>query len=153
MYVAASKRLTHEGARKIVAVAIEQARAAKIMISCCVVDAGGHIVALERMDGARAHTPQICMAKAYTAVVMERPSSMLHQWASGEPVYFNQVARMGHQPVVATQGGIPIKKNGEIIGGLGVGGGTAEDDQKICEEALKELGYELDFVGFNRITK
>ena len=146
-------RMTLEAAKQLVAAVQARARQMNRPFTCAVMDHGGFLLALERMDGARALTPQICMAKAYTAVVMERPSSMLHQWASGEPVYFNQVARMGHQPVVATQGGIPIKKNGEIIGGLGVGGGTAEDDQKICEEALKELGYELDFVGFNRITK
>ena len=144
-------RMTLEAARRLIAAVQAKAREMNRPMTAAVMDAGGFLLALERMDGTRALTPQICMAKAYTAVVMERPSNMLHKWAEGEPVYFNQVARMGHQPVVATQGGMPIKKDGEIIGGLGVGGGTAEDDQKICEEALRELGYELDFVAFNRI--
>ena len=56
MYVTTTKRLTHEGARKMIATAIDQARAAKIAISCCVVDAGGQVITLDRMDGAPFHT-------------------------------------------------------------------------------------------------
>ena len=64
MYIADAKRLTHEGARKMMAVAIEKAKAAKIAISCCIVDAGGHVVVLERMDGGRFHTLHSCTTKA-----------------------------------------------------------------------------------------
>ena len=56
MYIADAKRLTHEGARKMMATAIDKAREAKIAISCCIVDAGGHVIVLERMDGGRFHT-------------------------------------------------------------------------------------------------
>ncbi|MCC6474885.1 MAG: heme-binding protein [Burkholderiales bacterium] len=146
-------RITLEAARRLVAAAQEKARAQDRPITVAVVDAGGFLVALERMQGARPLTPQICTAKAYTAVVMERPSAMLRGWAEHEPVFFNQVARMGQQPIVATQGGIPIKQDGELIGGMGVAGSTAEDDQKMCEEALRACGYELDFAAFNRVAK
>ena len=50
MYIADAKRLTHEGARKMMATAIEEARKANIAISCCIVDAGGHVVIRERME-------------------------------------------------------------------------------------------------------
>ena len=53
MYIADAKRLTHEGARKMMATAIDKAREAKLAISCCITDAGGHVIVLERMDGGK----------------------------------------------------------------------------------------------------
>jgi len=60
---------------------------------------------------------------------------------------------MGQHPIVATDGGVPIKRAGELLGGLGVAGGTGPEDQQICEEVLRGLGYELDFEQFNKIRK
>jgi glc operon protein GlcG len=54
MFVAESKRLTHQGAKKIMATAVELASQAKIAISCAIVDAGGHVILIERMDGGHA---------------------------------------------------------------------------------------------------
>ena len=56
MFVADSKRLTYQGAKKIMATAVELAGQAKIAISCAIVDAGGHVILIERMDGGRFHT-------------------------------------------------------------------------------------------------
>jgi uncharacterized protein GlcG (DUF336 family) len=53
MFVAESKRLTYQGAKKIMATAVELATQAKIAISCTIVDAGGHVILVERMDGGR----------------------------------------------------------------------------------------------------
>src|ERR1041384_2514666 len=75
MYIADTKRLTHDGARKMMATAIEQARAVKIAISCCIVDAGGHVVVLERMDGGRFHTLHSCTTKAVCAASNRRPTT------------------------------------------------------------------------------
>ncbi|MDE2250166.1 MAG: heme-binding protein [Gammaproteobacteria bacterium] len=122
-------------------------------VTIAVVDTGGFLVALERMDGARPLQPSIATAKAYSAAIMQRPSLMLKGWADSQPGFFAQVARMGHHPIVATDGGVPIKRAGAIIGGLGVAGGTGPEDQQICEEVLRGLGYELDFEQFNRIRK
>src|SRR5262249_26521122 len=97
--------------------------------------------------------PSIAAAKAYTSAVMQRPSKMLKGWAESQPGFFAQVATMGHHPIVATEGGMTIKKGGQIIGGLGVSGGTGDEDQDICDAALQALGYEGDFVDFNSIKK
>src|SRR5258706_16193719 len=64
MYVAESKRLTHQGAKKIMATAVDMANQAGIAISCAIVDAGGHNILLERMDGGRFHTVQSRTTKA-----------------------------------------------------------------------------------------
>ena len=138
-------------AKKIVDAASRRATELNKPITIAVVDSGGFIVALERMDGARPLQPSIATAKAYTAAVMQRPSLMLKGWADSQPGFFAQVATMGLHPIVATEGGIPIKQRGQLIGGLGIAGGTGPEDQQLCEAVLKELGYDLDFEQFNRI--
>jgi uncharacterized protein GlcG (DUF336 family) len=132
-------------AKELVKLAQEQALQYKKAISVAIVDGGGFLVLIERQDGARPLTPSIAISKAYTAAVMQRPIKMLKQWAEHEPVFFSQVATMGMYPLVATEGGVTIKRDGEIIGGIGVSGGRAEEDQAICDGALTAAGYELDF--------
>jgi uncharacterized protein GlcG (DUF336 family) len=145
--------LSLKAARDIVALAQERARSIKKPISAVVVDTGGFLVALERMDGARPLTPNIALAKAYTAAVMQRPGKMLKGWAESQPGFFAQVSRMGHQPIVATEGSVTIKKDGVLLGGLGVSGGTGDEDQQICEEALAMAGYDTSFAEWNPISE
>ena len=113
--------------------------------SVAVVDYGGYLVAAERMDGARPMTPSIALAKAYSAAVMQRPTRMLRGWADSDPVFFSQVARMGHQPIVATLGGYTLKRDGQIIGGVGISGGSAEEDEQIVRAIVEAAGFETDF--------
>jgi uncharacterized protein GlcG (DUF336 family) len=143
--------LSLEAARALVAAAQAEARKLNKPMTVAVVDAGGFTVAVDRMDGARPLTPSIATAKAYTAAVMQRPSKMLKQWAESQPVFFNQVATMGHHPIVATDGGVTIKKDGVLLGGIGISGGTGEEDQQVCEAALAATGYQLDFAEWNKV--
>ena len=114
-------------------------------LSIAVVDYGGFIVLIERMDGARPMTADIALSKAYSAAVMPRPTEMLENWRNSDPVFFTQVGRMGHRPIVATKGGVTIKRGGDILGGLGISGGSPDEDQQICVDVLKAAGFELDF--------
>src|SRR5260370_38607119 len=113
-----------------------------------VVDTGGFVVSIDRMDGPRPLQPSIATAKAYTAAVMQRPSAMLKGWCDSQPQFFAQVSPMGHQPIVATGGGMTLRMDGVLMGGLGIAGGTGAEDQQIAEETLREAGYELDFEQF-----
>jgi len=140
-------------ARRIVEAVRERALALDKPLTVAIVDAGGYLITVDRMDGARPLQPSIATAKAYTAAVMQRPAVMLKGWAESQPGFFAQVSRMGHQPVVATEGGVPIKRGGMLIGGLGIAGGTGPEDQQVCEEVLGTLGYELDFEQFNRLRR
>ncbi|MEU4241693.1 heme-binding protein [Actinoplanes sp. NPDC026619] len=114
-------------------------------LSIAVVDAGGFLLCVKRSDGARPLTPNIAIAKAYSSAVMERPTRMLKAWAESNPGFFASLSTMGAQPIVATEGGVTIKRDGEVIGGLGISGGTGEEDQQVCDEVLGALGYELQF--------
>lgn len=137
--------LALDDARQLIALAQEHAAEYGKAITVAVVDAGGFLVAIERQDGARPLTPSIATSKAYSAAVMQRPTNMLKAWAESDPTFFTQVASMGMQPIVATEGGVTIKRDGKLVGGLGVSGGRPEEDQAICEAALTAAGYELAF--------
>jgi len=114
-------------------------------LSIAVVDYGGFVVLIERMDGARPMTPDIALSKAYSAAVMQRPTEMLENWRDSDPVFFTQVGRMSQRPIVATKGGYTLKRDGAILGGIGISGGSPDEDQQICEHVLRAAGFELDF--------
>jgi uncharacterized protein GlcG (DUF336 family) len=114
-------------------------------LSIAVVDYGGFVVLIERMDGARPMTPDIALSKAYSAAVMQRPTEMLENWRNSDPVFFTQVGRLGHRPIVATKGGFTLKRDGAFLGGIGISGGSPDEDQQICEDVVRAAGFDLDF--------
>lgn len=139
--------LTLDAADAIADAVIGRAQALGKAVSVAVVDAGGFPVSIRRSDGARPLTPDIARAKAYTAAVMQRPGRMLKKWQESQPVFFSQLSQLpgAAMPIMAADGSVTVKKNGVIIGGLGVAGGTADEDQRIADETLDSLGYELEF--------
>ena len=146
MFVTMAKRLTHEGARKMVATAIEQARAAKISISCCVVDAGGQVIALDRMDGAPFHTIHSCGTKAVCSSSTKRKTSA--KGAVGQTLDVAHALGLtlaaGAARWTAMEGGVPIIVDGECVGGIGVSGGDWETDQRIAQTAVESIGAKGD---------
>src|ERR1700744_4516196 len=115
MYIADAKRLTHDGAKKMVPVSIHKASAAGISVSCCIVDAGGHVVVLERMDGGRFHTLHSCTTKAVCAASNRRPTSA--KGAVGQDLDVTHALGLalaaGPERWTAMEGGVPILANGE----------------------------------------
>jgi uncharacterized protein GlcG (DUF336 family) len=81
---------------------------------------------------------------------MQRPGKMLKKWQESQPVFFSQLSQLpgASMPIMAADGSVTIKKDGEIIGGLGIAGGTADEDQQIADEVLASLGYELEFAAW-----
>lgn len=137
--------ISYADARALVDAAREHGVRAGRALSLAVVDYGGFVVLVERMDGARPMTPDIALAKAYSAAVMQRPTVMLEKWRDSDPVFFNQVGRMGLHPIVATAGGYALKRDGVIVGGFGVSGSSPEQDQQICEAVVAAAGFATDF--------
>src|SRR5689334_12226999 len=141
MYIADSKRLTHDGAKKMMAVAIDEARKAGVAISCCIVDAGGHVVILERMDGGRFHTLHSCTTKAVCAASNRRPTTA--KGAVGQDLDVTHAIGLalaaGPERWTAMEGGVPILSDGECIGGVGVSGGDWETDLRIARLAVEAI--------------
>src|SRR5262249_53227677 len=142
MYVADSKRLTHAGAKKIVDTAVAKARQAGIAISVAVADAGGHLVALERMDGGRFHTLHSATTKAVCAASNKRPTTM--KGAVGQDLDVTHALGLalaaGPQRWTAMEGGAPVLVGGECIGGIGISGGDFATDERIAREAVEAIG-------------
>ncbi len=137
--------LPFSDARTLVDGARAQAHELGKALSIAVVDYGGFVVLVERMDGARPMTPEIALSKAYSAAVMQRPTAMLENWRQSDPVFFTQVGRMGQRPIVATKGGYTLKRDGAILGGIGISGGSPDEDERICTEVVRAAGFDLDF--------
>ena len=142
MYIASGKRLTHAGAKKMVATAIEDASAAGIAISVAVTDAGGHLLALERMDGGRFHTVHSATTKAVCAASNRRATSP--HGAQAQPLDVAHAVGLalaaGPERWTAMEGGCPILLEGECVGGIGVSGGDWQTDERIARHAVEAIG-------------
>src|SRR5262245_28562923 len=133
MFVADAKRLTHAGAKTMIDTAVAEARAAGIAISCAVVDAGGHLIALERMDGGRFHTLHSATTKAVCAASNKRVTTA--KGAVGQDLDSSHALGLalaaGPERWTAMEGGAPVLVGGECIGGIGVSGGDWATDERI----------------------
>src|SRR5205807_5657609 len=125
MYTAQTKRLTGDGARMMMTTAVAKARDAGISVSIAIVDAGGHVILLERMDGGRFHTVHSATTKAVCAASNKRPTSS--HGAQGQALDLAHALGLalaaGPERWTAMEGGCPVVVEGECIGGVGVSGG------------------------------
>ena len=101
-----------------------------------VVDTGGHLVALERMDGASFVTAEIATGKAYTAVAFKAPSADLAKRFEGRDQFTASIGVATHGRFTLGMGGIPVTVDGEVVGAIGASGGTGEQDVAVVEAAL-----------------
>jgi glc operon protein GlcG len=126
--VASKTALTLEGARQILGAAVAEARRSQAGGAIAVVDDGGHLVALERLDGTFAAAAGISIGKARTAAMFKLPTKR-----------FEDVIQSGRTAMVALgdftplQGGVPIVVDGQVVGGIGVSGAaSAAQDEEIA---------------------
>jgi glc operon protein GlcG len=142
MYVADSKRLTAAGAKRMMATAIERAQKDGIAIVVAIVDNGGHILLLERMDGGRFHSVHSALAKAVCAASNRRSTGP--RGAQGQALDVQHALGLaldaGPERFTAMEGGYPIIVGGECIGGIGVAGGTFEFDEEVAKAAIEAIG-------------
>jgi uncharacterized protein GlcG (DUF336 family)/quercetin dioxygenase-like cupin family protein len=93
-----------------------------------VVDDGGHLLVLERLNDTQVASVDVGIAKARTAAIFRRPSKVFEdQVASG------RVAALGLPGAVPLQGGVPITFEGQVIGAIGVSGNTPQEDEDIAK--------------------
>ena len=142
MYVADAKRLTAAGAKKMMAAAIAGAEKAGIAVSVAIVDAGGNIMLVERMEGGRFHTVHSATTKAVCAASNRRPTTS--QGAVGQSLDVAHAIGLalaaGPERWTAMEGGCPVLFGGECVGGIGIAGGSWEHDQNLAREAVESIG-------------
>lgn len=114
------------------------AKAAKlgIKVTVAVVDEGGHLIALSRMDGAIPLSPQLAEAKAVGAAMFLRDGEALAKMAQDRPGFFSAADRMVRVPLIPGLGSVLIKEDAKIIGAVGVSGGRPDQDLECAEAGL-----------------
>jgi len=117
-----------------------EADARGLALACGVVDAGGHIVASQRMDGAALGAMRLAIGKAYTAVLWGTRSGdfMTSTQPGGDDWGFNATDAR----IVVYAGGVPLLVGGRLIGAAGASGGTAEEDEACVTAAALSLGFD-----------
>jgi glc operon protein GlcG len=142
MYVTSGKRLTTDGARKMMATAMDLAKQAGTAVSVAITDAGGHLILLERMDGGRFHTVHSATTKAVCAASNKRMTSA--RGAQAQPLdaahALGLALAAGPERWTAMEGGCPVIADGECIGGIGVAGGDWTTDERIAQQAVESIG-------------
>jgi glc operon protein GlcG len=141
MYISDAKRLTAAGARKIVDAALARARQENIAITVAVVDAGGHLLLLERMDGGKFHSVHSATTKAVCAASNRRTTGATGAVGQSLDVLhaLGLALAAGPERWTAMEGGCPIMAGGECIGAVGVAGGNWEFDERVAKEAAASI--------------
>jgi glc operon protein GlcG len=129
--------LTLAEANQIVQGALDGARAMNIRISVAVCDAGGRLIAFNRMDGAIWGSVYGSQGKAIASAGFARPSGELAERA-GSPIIQGIVAAEGGH-MIPSQGAVPIIRNGGVEGACGVGGGTSQQDEDCARAGIAKV--------------
>jgi len=124
--------LTLEEAKNIIAAAEKTAKSIDQPMNIAVVDDGGNLVAHVRMDGAWIGSVDISINKAWTARAFDTETGDLGKNSQPGKQFFG-IHTTNHGRVIIFAGGIPLKRKGKVVGGIGVSGGTGEQDQKVAE--------------------
>jgi uncharacterized protein GlcG (DUF336 family) len=129
--------LTLVEANQIVQATVDKARELNIRISVAVCDAGGRLMAFNRMDNAIWASAYGCQGKAVASAAFGRPSGELAERAGSPTIQGIMVAEGGH--MIPGQGAVPIIRNGVLEGACGVGGGTAQQDEDCARAGVAKL--------------
>ena len=126
--------LTLEMAEQAVRAAQAKARALGSPMTVTVVDEAGRLVLSARGDGTGFLTPETSKAKAMAAAAFRKSTTELGDLVTKGGAFWRSVTSVVEGQVLPSPGGSPIVKSGRVIGGIGCGGGTGEQDQ-VCSDA------------------
>jgi uncharacterized protein GlcG (DUF336 family) len=127
--------ITLEQARSIIAAAEEKAREIGQPMNVAVVDQGRDLKAFARMEDAWLGSIDIAINKAFTSASFLMPTLDLAEMTQpGQPLYGLDTTNNGR--VVNFAGGIPLERDGEVVGAVGVSGGTVDQDQEVAEAGV-----------------
>jgi glc operon protein GlcG len=122
--------LTLDTAKKIAAAAEAEAKKRGATVVIAVVDDGGYLLVLERLDDTQVASVDVGIAKARTAAIFRRPSGVFE-----DQVKNGRIAALALPGAVALKGGVPIVVDGKVIGAVGVSGNSPQEDEDIARAA------------------
>ena len=132
--------LTLEMAEKAVKAAQVKARELGITMTVTVVDAAGRLVLSARGDGTGFFTPETSRAKAVAAAAFRRPTKDMAKLRESAPAFWSNVAAVLGGEALPSIGAVPLFSGGTLIGAVGCGGGTGEQDHLCAEAGAAALG-------------
>jgi len=135
--VAYGPPITLEQAKKVMAAAEAEARKSNWNVVISVIDSGGHLVSMQRLDGTQLGSIEVARQKAYSAVLYRRPTKVFEDGVSQGGLNLRLLKLEGASPF---EGGVPIMVDGKIVGAVGVSGVTSAQDGQIARagaEAMK----------------
>lgn len=125
----------HEEARQIIAAAVQKAGEIGTPMNIAVMDAGMNLVAFERMDDAWVLSIDIAIGKAYTSAGRGLSTRDIGEKAQpGQPLFGVNTTNDGR--VVTFPGGLPLTRDGEVVGAIGVSGGPVDQDEEVAEAGV-----------------
>ncbi len=127
--------LTLAEANRMVQAAVAKSDELGVKVSIAVCDAGGNLLAFNRMEGASAVSATVAQGKAAASAGFGRPSGGLQ---ADSPVIQAVIAAMGGRMLPA-QGAVPVQKGGELVGAIGGSGATAQQDEECAQAGLAAL--------------
>ena len=131
-------KITLENALSMIKASEEKAKAIAVPVVITVVDQGCHFIAMHRMDNSPIGCIQISSGKAYTAAVLKLPTHVFTNLCQPGQELFGINTINGGQFVVFG-GGFPVVDEDEVIGAIGVSGGSVEQDMQIAEAGLESI--------------
>src|SRR6185437_3886097 len=133
------KRLSLDEAQILIEGAAAKARDIDVPMCIAVTDESGHLIRFDRMDGGKISSISIAIDKAFTGAAARRGTHIYNELCvPGKPTFGIHVTNEGHFSIIG--GGLPVWVGGEIVGGIGVSSGSADQDQ-LCAEAAIEYFY------------
>jgi glc operon protein GlcG len=134
-------RMTLEGARTIIAAVEHKAASMNLKVNVAVVDDGGHLLSFDRMDGARPASGYTSLTKAITAATFRQPTGPLPAGTTNPDPLLNlslqNAALASGGKITTLYGGVPVDVDGQVIGGVGVGGGTGDQDAQVARAGIE----------------
>jgi uncharacterized protein GlcG (DUF336 family) len=130
--------LTLADARRIIAAAEQKATDIGQPMNIAVVDAGGNLLAFERMENAWLGSIDISIKKAWTSRAFDIATKDLAKLAQSGDEFFG-IHASNDGKVMIFAGGVPLKQNGKVVGGIGVSGGMGKQDQAVAEAGAAAL--------------
>jgi uncharacterized protein GlcG (DUF336 family) len=131
--------LTLDEALRLLAAARTSAEGVGVPMSFAVMDAGGHLLALARMDDALWVTADVAQGKAWTAAAYGVPTTVQKEKMMPMPIFATSITAMTHGRFTPQTGGVPVFRDGVLVGGLGGSGGTGDQDEAACAAAVEAV--------------
>ncbi len=127
--------LTLQEAQNVISGAHERAAKLGALVTVAVVDEGGHLQALGRMNGAAPLSARIAETKAVSVALFRRDGAALRQMQEANPGFFAQLGRVAQTPILAGAGTALIQRGDTVLGALSISGGMAPGQDDECAEA------------------